>query len=146
MKCGMKLFIHFETSTFQPFMFRNGLVVSYHSLSYTWFLSSDVIIVDSWWRHVCCHRLWATISHWHGATCPRKHQVNLGRGRICHFLRTMMVWSARFRSGRGICRHQAMTPNTQDHVTWHFGNYVTLPSNGGTLDTFWVCMFTVSHM
>ena len=24
-----------------------------------------------------------------------------GRGRICHFLRTMMVWSARFRSGRG---------------------------------------------
>ena len=23
------------------------------------------------------------------------------RGRICHFLRTMMVWSARFRSGRG---------------------------------------------
>ena len=24
-----------------------------------------------------------------------------GRGRICHFLRTMMVWSTRFRSGRG---------------------------------------------
>ena len=24
-----------------------------------------------------------------------------GRGQICHFLRTMMVWSARFRSGRG---------------------------------------------
>ena len=24
-----------------------------------------------------------------------------GRGWICHFLRTMMVWSARFRSGRG---------------------------------------------
>ena len=24
-----------------------------------------------------------------------------GRGRICHFLRTMMVWSARFRSGCG---------------------------------------------
>ena len=24
-----------------------------------------------------------------------------GRGRICHFLRTMVVWSARFRSGRG---------------------------------------------
>ena len=23
------------------------------------------------------------------------------RGRICHFFRTMMVWSARFRSGRG---------------------------------------------
>ena len=24
-----------------------------------------------------------------------------GRGQICHFLRTRMVWSARFRSGRG---------------------------------------------
>ena len=37
-------------------------------------------------------------SHIHGADAERTRS---GRGRICHFLRTMMVWSTRFWSGRG---------------------------------------------
>ena len=35
------------------------------------------------------------------ATAGMFTHTRSGRGRICHFLRTMMVWSARFRSGRG---------------------------------------------
>ena len=40
---------------------------------------------------------------WHSrsATAVMFTNTRSGRGRICHFLRTMMVWSARFRSGRG---------------------------------------------
>ena len=35
------------------------------------------------------------------ATAGMFTHTRSGRGRICHFLRTMMVWSARFRSRRG---------------------------------------------
>ena len=35
------------------------------------------------------------------ATAGMFTHTRSGRGRICHFLRTMMVWGARFRSGRG---------------------------------------------
>ena len=40
---------------------------------------------------------------WHSrsATAGMFTHTRSGRGRICHFLRTMMVWSTRFRSGRG---------------------------------------------
>ena len=40
---------------------------------------------------------------WHSrsATAGMFTHMRGRRGRICHFLRTMMVWSARFRSGRG---------------------------------------------
>ena len=35
------------------------------------------------------------------ATAGMFTHTRSGRGRICHFLGTMMVWGARFRSGRG---------------------------------------------
>ena len=40
---------------------------------------------------------------WHSrsATAGMFTHTRSGRGPICHFLRTMMVWSVRFRSGRG---------------------------------------------
>ena len=40
---------------------------------------------------------------WHSrsSTAGMFTHTRSGRGRICHLLRTMMVWSARFRSGRG---------------------------------------------
>ena len=39
---------------------------------------------------------------WHSrsATVGMFTHTRSGRGQICHFFRTMMVWSARFRSGR----------------------------------------------
>ena len=37
----------------------------------------------------------------HSATAGMFTHTWSGRGRICHFLRTMMVWSAQFWSGRG---------------------------------------------
>ena len=59
----------------------------------------------------------ATFTHWHArsgcgaeaggfwysrsATAGMFTHTRSGRVRICHFLRTMMVWSARFRRGRG---------------------------------------------
>ena len=39
--------------------------------------------------------------HFRSATAGMFTHTRSGRGWICHFLRTMMVWSARFRSGRG---------------------------------------------
>ena len=40
---------------------------------------------------------------WHSrsATAGMFTHMRSKRGRFCHFLRTMMVWSVRFRSGRG---------------------------------------------
>ena len=73
----------------------------------------DLILYISIWTFN--HHCKATFTHarggcgaeaggfWHSrsATAGMFTHTRSGRGRICHFLRTMMVWSARFRSGRG---------------------------------------------
>ena len=92
--------------------------------------ASNAENVPNWWRHHVCfvvvsrmsHETTLKIklrSHMRGAVAERRRVdfdipaplprvcshirgwTRSGRGRICHFLRTMMVWSARFRSGRG---------------------------------------------
>ena len=63
-------------------------------------------MVSSWTAHIKLrsHMRGAVAGgFWYSrsATAGMFTHTRSGRGRICHFLRTMMVWSVRFRSGCG---------------------------------------------